>query len=302
MNREETLNRQRSTPGAGVRAGDRLFLGYRRSRWRGFHFVRRLWCACGGSEFVRVRSKYGPVFEINPVGYIENYVVNHGFYEAEVFDALRPLLGSGAVFWDIGSNLGLHAVTAKTLAPGSMVVAFEPVPALAGRVRANARLNGVELRVEGRALAARQERRTFYMPRGGLSGRGSLHQWGEEADLDRIEVDCVRADQLIAAEPPLAPTVVKLDVEGAEAEVLDGFGGYLGDHRLRAVVFEGAPDLAACEERDPVGSRLCRAGFTLRKLERAEPTQHNLENYLASRIEPAAAGETTAGGPAEKNQ
>lgn len=272
-----------SAPGAGVRASDRFFLAYRRRGWRGFHFVRRLWCRAGGSPYVRLRTRHGALMEIQPFGYIENFLVRHGSYEGEVFDALRPFLGEGAVFWDIGSNLGLHAVTAKRLFPATTVHAFEPVPELAARIRANASLNGVEITVHPLALSSRGGRAVLHLPPGGTSGRASLHAVAGVPEAARLEVEAARADELIngGAIPP--PTVLKIDVEGAEAEVLDGFGPHLAHPHLRAVVFEGAPDLAAGEEDDPVGSRLCRAGFVLRRLERQEPTHHGLENYLAFR-------------------
>ncbi len=220
--------------------------------------------------------------EVSPVGYIENFLFRYGYYESEVFEALRPYLGPGAVFWDIGSNLGLHAVSAKVAAPETHVVAFEPVPELLERVRANAALNQVEVVAFSRALSSVSGPQVLYVPGGGTSGRATLKGAGGEG-LEEMQVDCVRADELLGAAMGEAPTVLKLDVEGAEEEVLEGFGDYLANPRLRAVVFEGAPDLAEQEERDPVGRRLCRAGFKLRQLKRAEPTQHGLENYLASR-------------------
>lgn len=276
-------NGVKTEPARGERPSDRLFLTYRRRGWRGFHFVRRLWCRAGGSPYVRIRTRYGSVMEVLPVGYIENFLLRHGYYEAEVFEALSPFLGEGAVFWDVGSNLGLHAVTAKTVFPATVIHAFEPVPELAARVRANAALNGGGVAVHGEALASRSGDAVLHLPRGGTSGRASLHALADVPDADQINARCVRADDLVVTGSIEAPTVVKIDVEGAEAEVLEGFGALLSDGRLRAVVFEGAPGLAALETRDPVGSRLCAAGFRLEKLERREPTHHGLENYLARR-------------------
>jgi FkbM family methyltransferase len=279
---QNAVNAAALLPAEGLRPSDRFFLAYRRSRQRGFFFLRRLWQIAGGSPFIRVRNKYGAIFEINPVGYIENYVVDCGFYEAEVFEGLRGYLGPGAVLWDIGSNFGLHAVTAKTVSPETRVVAFEPVPELLARMRANAALNGAAVESFGLALSCSSGPRFLYMPRGGTSGCATLKGAGG-GDLDELKVDCLRADELIREGMAQLPTALKLDVEGAEDEVLDGFGTYLENPRLQAVVFEGAPGLAESERCDPVGARLCRAGFKLRKLQRLEPTQHNLENYLAFR-------------------
>lgn len=262
---------------------DRFFSAYRRSGARGFHLLRRAWVGCWGSPQIRVQSRFGAVYEVNPYGYVDDCILRHGFYESEVFEALQSYFGPGAVFWDIGSNLGLHAVAAKVVSPATVVCAFEPVPELLGCVRANAALNSIEVTTCATALSARTETARLHMPRGGRSGRASLLPLPDVADTETVSVDCARADELIRSGHMAAPTVIKLDVEGAEPEVLDGFGDYLREPRLRAVAFEGNPNSAEAETRDPVGSRLCRAGFRLRRLERQEPTHHLLENYLAYR-------------------
>lgn len=268
---------------ATLRLSDRYFAYHLRSGARGFHFVRRIWERCGGSPFIRVRTRFGAAYEVSPYGYVESFLLRYGFYESEVLEALRPYLGAGAVLWDIGSNLGLHAVAAKVISPATTVCAFEPVAELLDRVRAHAALNDVEVRCFSEALAAATEQRILHVPRGGPSGRASLLPDCGDPKAHKVPVTSLRADELISSGRAPAPTVIKLDVEGAEAEVLDGFGDYLKNPQLRAIVFEGSPGLVAPAATDAVGSRICRAGFDLRRLERQEPTHHGLENYLACR-------------------
>ncbi len=262
---------------------DRFLAAYFRRGFRGFHWLRRWSVRFGGSPLIRFRSRFGAVYDLNPTGYIEGFVLRHGFYESEVFLALQPYFGAGTVFWDIGSNLGLHAVAAKVVSPTTTVCAFEPVAELHDCIRNHAQLNGVELESHVIALAAATADSILHTPVGGTSGRASLHPVCGVPDTVAVPVSCVRADDLIRAGRAPGPTVIKLDVEGAEPEVLDGFGDYLREPRLRAIVFEGNPNLEATGGADPVGSRLLQAGFSLRRLERLEPTHHLLENYLAYR-------------------
>jgi FkbM family methyltransferase len=236
---------------------DRLLAAYFRRGFRGFHWLRRWSVRFGGSPLIRVRSRFGALYE--------------------------PYFGAGSVFWDIRSNLGLHAVAAKVVSPTTTVCAFEPVAELHDCIRNHAKLNGVELESHSIALAAATADSVLHVPPGGTSGRASLHPVCGIPDTVAVPVSCVRADDLIRAGRAPSPKAIKLDVEGAEPEVLDGFGDYLREPRLRAIAFEGNPNLEATGGADPVGSRLLQAGFSLRRLERLEPTHHLLENYLAYR-------------------
>ena len=263
-----------------LRPSDIALLAYRRCGLRGFFALHRLWSQLSGSPYVRVRSIHGAVFEILPTGYIETFLIHHGFYESEVFEALN--LGDGGVLWDIGANMGLHAVTAKLKQPSAMVVAFEPVPVLQSRIRMNADLNSVPITIAKEALSNVSGPRNLYVPEGNPSGLASL-KTPHAAECKVVPVECCRADELIQSRAYLPPNVVKLDVEGAELEVLEGFGGYLREPSLRAIVFEAAPGLENTAITDPVADILRSAGFSLRQLHRNEPSEHLLQNYIASR-------------------
>lgn len=265
-----------------LRSSDILLLAYRRSGLRGFFPLHRLWARLTGSPYIRVRSLHGALFEILPTGYVEKFLISYGFYESEVFEALNAHLGEEGVLWDIGSNMGLHAVTAKLKRPLVTVVAFEPVQALRSRIEANAALNEVQISIAKEPLSNVSGVTNLYIPEGNPSGLASLKT--PHADKWKaVPVECLRADELIRNRVYPPPTVVKLDVEGAELEVLEGFGSYLLEPSLRAVVFEGAPGLENRSNADPVADVLREAGFTLHQLQRKEPTEHLLQNYVASR-------------------
>jgi FkbM family methyltransferase len=266
-----------------VPIGDRLLAFWFRRGWRGFQPLFRLHSRFAGRAALRVRTRYGSVFDLPPHDYIPAHVLREGYYESEVFEALRLRLGSGAVLWDIGGNFGLHAVTAKLLFPSATVVAFEPNPAMAALIAHHARLNRAEVAVAPLALGAVSGSRQLHVVTAGNPGMTTLHPWVEARYDTVIPVECARGDALVAAGRYPSPTVIKLDVEGGEADVLLGLGTLLAAPALRAIVFEGGGGLADRPLDDPVAGPLLRAGFRLRPLSRREHTAHALENYAAER-------------------
>lgn len=260
---------------------DRLLAGYGRRRWRGFIALRRLLHRPG----IEVRTDQGALFVLQPEDYIDRIVLHQGFYEPEVFAALRDWCDQGAVLWDIGANFGLHSVSAAVRDPTLQVHCFEPNPAMFARLEAHARRNETSVRCWPVALGERDGRATLHVNAGGNPGMTTLMPWSEARYDSQVEVTVVRAATLIErGEAPL-PRVIKLDVEGAEAAVLAGFGPWLRDSRLRAVVFETRSDLLDDPSRCPAASQLQAAGFGFRVLRRVAGSAHALSNFVAHRAE-----------------
>lgn len=260
---------------------DRFLALHERVRWRGRAAVLALKRLLTGTTSVRFRARYGGTFDLHPGHFIDSIVLRHGFYESEVLEALRPHLAQpGAVYWDVGANFGLHAVTAKLLAPHCAVVAIEPEPALVARLVAHASLNDVELAVLPAALADADGRGTLFVHETN-PGASTLRPWSGTSYGHRADVDLRSARGLVESGQAPMPTIVKLDVEGAEEPALAGFGELLTHPELRALVVEAVAGWPAVPA--PPLERLATAGFAVRRLERREPTQHGLDNYIAER-------------------
>ncbi|MBI3885666.1 MAG: FkbM family methyltransferase [Opitutae bacterium] len=260
---------------------DRLLTRHYRRRWRGFFPLRRLLRPEGE---IYLRTRYGAEFPLRVEEYIDSVVLREGFYESEVFEALRPWLVAGGIFWDIGANIGLHAVSAARLEPRLRVHAFEPNPATLARLRTHLALNAVEVRAWPLALGAADGDAPLYLANDANSGRCTLVAAAGAPDWRSIRVPVARADTLIARGAAPAPTVVKLDVEGGEPSVLAGFGALLHAPALRAIVIEATVGPHGRPHPDCPSARLLRAaGFSFRELTRREDTAHLLGNYLAFR-------------------
>ena len=78
-----------------------------------------------------------------PLDHAHAGLIVRGTLEPPVQEALRRLIAPGAVFYDVGANVGFFTILgARLVGPAGRVVAFEPVPACARAVGRNIELNG----------------------------------------------------------------------------------------------------------------------------------------------------------------
>jgi len=240
----------------------------------------------GASRFARTfiknrrimaRSKHGLVWYLDPAEYVDRFVLTHGFYEEEVLEAVVSRIGQGDCFWDVGANLGLHALTVKRAAPSVSVYAFEPNPKLNQLISRVAQLNGLEVQISPIALDQDTRTADFFICEGNL-GNSSLFTRLTKRGVKVIKVQTELGDELVQSGRVTSPNIVKIDAEGNEYRIMAGMSKILQTPQLHTIVLEdGESDFT------PVKSLLSSYGFTFKKLVRKEPTHHNLHNYLAIR-------------------
>lgn len=118
------------------------------------------------------------------------------------------------LFVDVGANVGSYTILACAVR-GARGCCFEPVPETFRRLVANVRLNGVEDRVLCLNV--------------GVGDRPGVLRFTCDQDCMNhvitadaqggVEANVVRLDDVLAGQ---APTIVKIDVEGFEAKVIEG--------------------------------------------------------------------------------
>lgn len=125
---------------------------------------------------------------------------------------------------DVGAHAGYYTLLgARLVGASGLVVAFEPSPRNCVFLRRHVALNGCgNVRVEEAAAWGVTGAARFRAGTG--TGTGRIDEEGER------EVRTVRLDDYCAA-AGVAPSVLKIDVEGAELEVLRGGAGIIGRHR-----------------------------------------------------------------------
>jgi FkbM family methyltransferase len=128
------------------------------------------------------------------------------------------VLKPGNAFWDIGAHIGFFTILAsQAVGSSGRVHAFEPMPRNRGRLEKTIQLNdAANVTVHDVAVS-------------GSDGQALLHahattaMWtlvAERGETDGVNVVCRTIDSL--ANDLGDPAVIKVDVEGAELEVLRG--------------------------------------------------------------------------------
>ena len=181
--------------------------------------VRRFWPA-------KKLNVGGHLFLLHPAdNYTERFMWRKGMRgEAASIGRLTLLVaGKRALIFDIGANCGAFTLPlATSAASGSRIVAFEPNPVVAERLRTNLELNGLTEKVEIIEVALGESDR-----------EAALHLI--EGNLGQSSLRAVESRKCISvAVRPLAHFlpdgsqryeifVIKIDVEGSEDHVLAPF-------------------------------------------------------------------------------
>jgi FkbM family methyltransferase len=162
--------------------------------------------------------------------------------DAVEMEWIRRTCSRGCVAYDIGANIGLHAVfMAKLTGPGGKVIAFEPSPPNLRIIEYHKRMNRlIHLEIHQRAVCdVDQTHLPFFLLNEGDHSSNSLTFGRKEVpNLDRelhqhqreIAVECVSIDGF-AYRNRHKPQLIKIDVEGAELLVLKGASQTLAECR-----------------------------------------------------------------------
>lgn len=143
-------------------------------------------------------------------------------YETETFAFLRSNLKTGQTAFDIGAHIGLFSVVmARLVGARGHVFSFEPTPQTNEILKETVRLNGCEgiVEVSEKAVARATGMATFYATGAEASNANSLVQ--TERSRSGLKVETVSIDDF-AASRELSVNCIKIDVEGAELDVLLG--------------------------------------------------------------------------------
>lgn len=192
-----------------------------------------------------------------------------GTYEPIQSEAFQRLIRPGSVVFDVGAHVGYYTVLSSVLAgTRGQVIAFEPLPANLKYLRRHLKLNDcANVRVLTNCVGEGSSIARFDDSHG--TGVGHL------ANDGTLEVQVRSLDEMVESGELPIPTFIKIDVEGAELQVLKGAERLLRRHRPTLVLSTHSDDLdRTCLER------LSEFGYDVEHLE---------ADVLVARIKMAAA-------------
>jgi len=155
-------------------------------------------------------------------------------YEAETLSIFYQIAARSELVIDVGSHTGIYTLLACCSHAQSQVIAFEPVPGNFARLDKNVRVNGWSGRCHlyQSAVSSEQSTVTLFIPKNATL---ALDASIESTDLDRqkISVPVTTIDHICAGQ---RVDLVKIDVEGSEAKVLEGMQTVLSNSKPIIVI------------------------------------------------------------------
>lgn len=138
------------------------------------------------------------------------------------------------VILDIGAAEGLYALVAQSLRPETTILAFEPLPQPMTELRRNIELNGYNVSLYQQALSNYTGEADFYAE-SESSNEGSLVS-SASASASALRVSVTTLANVIEEAKLAQVDLMKIDVEGAEPQVLEGMGLYLGKYKPSMII------------------------------------------------------------------
>jgi FkbM family methyltransferase len=220
--------------------------------------LRQIWCAPGNASnrplaalrafrwFIACHRKTGPdktpvllpVFgnRVYPC-YTDSIIAKDVMYRSEWFDRdllffMRDFLRSDDHFVDVGANTGLHTILASTRIAAGRITCVEADPKNAARLRYALALNHITNATILPVAASDAPGRTA------LDGGDVFTRMSPDSNplSDERSVETSRLDTALG--PGARVDFCKIDVEGAEWQVLKGMTGLMERNALPAVAFE----------------------------------------------------------------
>jgi FkbM family methyltransferase len=183
---------------------------------------------------MRVRVQ-GTLFDVNPLDHIGRIMSRGTWYERDLLSDLHARVTSGTAI-DVGAHIGNHTVFMATKC-GLDVVALEPNPVARKMLHHHVAINDLESRVTVLPMAAGASHGYATLvpgpPKNSGMARTSL---ANDGDIEVIPIDELDLHDV---------SVIKIDVEGAHMQVLEGARNTIT--RERPVLYVETDDPAEVE-------------------------------------------------------
>ena len=251
---------------------ERLLVAYARRfpvRRGKFRAVNALWPLVAGSDPKRMAEiNYGGLrlpCDLREALQRQYYFFGTYLLEEHLLEAWRASARGARAVFDVGANAGIYSLAALDAEPTARVHAFEPTPEIAAGLRRTAEINGLDRltvheaavsNYDGQAILRRCDERV-----GGNEGMNFIVR--DEAGAAAERVVAVRLDSVCERLGIERIDLMKLDVQGAEADALEGAAGLLARRAIGTVFMElnFAPDGAETCPATAAIARLEAAGF-----------------------------------------
>jgi len=177
-----------------------------------------------------------------------------GLHEFEDMAFLLHFLRESDLFVDVGANIGSYTILASAQV-GTQTIAIEPIPQTYKNLLQNIELNNITEKVAALNIGAGSSKST-------LRFTASFDTGNHVVAEDSTESVSVEVDSLDTILDDKHPSLLKIDVEGFETEVLNGAADVLKSSALKAIIIElnGSGNRYGFDE-DAIHAKLTNSGF-----------------------------------------
>jgi FkbM family methyltransferase len=156
----------------------------------------------------------------------------------------------GKTFFDVGANIGLYSLYAASLHPNLQIYAFEPMPSNFIRLLQNKELNGfTNLHCFNVAVGDDSRMIDLYIPKIDVGESGAQVDNNSDEHDETFHANSVEKVLQIELDSFHKCEYLKIDVDGKEKSVLNGFGKHLATRYIDpdSVLVECNPKQIAIE-------------------------------------------------------
>jgi FkbM family methyltransferase len=218
-----------------------------------------------GNDFAPTRGRlryFGSVIHFPIEHELFKRVCAEGVYESSVLNTICHYLPDDGVLMDVGANIGLIAIPVLARKPGCRVISFEPSPNSLPFLKQTHDVCPSKDRwqIVEKALGERVGQVEFSVNSdkdGAFDGRAST---GRKGEIQTITIEMTSLDRVWEQSGRPEVNVLKIDVEGFEAEVLAGAKACIQATRP-AILLEWSVTNLSGLGRDPL--RLCEIAADL---------------------------------------
>lgn len=208
-----------------------------------------------------------------------------GTYEEETTKLFSEILKEGMTVLDLGANIGYYSLLAgKQIGEKGKVFAFEPWHESFSLLQKNIEVNGFKNIIPvAKAVSNQCGRQKLF-----LSNDPLEHHLGRESGSKFIEIDVTSVDEFMEGRN-IPVDLVKMDVEGAEMNVLEGMAETISKSPHIKIITEFVPEHLELNNCSPSAflEKLFSYGFKLyvindEKHTRELITPDNTDDFIKS--------------------